>query len=121
MASEVIDSLRRKALEAYDRIHPSPRARLRLELLRSGRFAPTSFPPFPQSLRGDTQGAVELARRVLPGDRRRKFDHRVLAKVAMHLLEEVVVDVAVREGDSVGVLWGWPARRNLRAAQLSKS
>jgi len=68
---------------------------------RSLLFSPE---PLPKSLRGDAQGTVELARRVLPSDHRRELDERVVAEEATDPREQVVGNVAVREGDGVGVL-----------------
>jgi hypothetical protein len=57
----------------------------------------------PEALRWDAERAVEFARRVFPGDDFGEFDDFVVVEDAADAGEEVVVDVAVREGDGIGV------------------
>jgi len=64
----------------------------------------------PESLRWHTKGAIELARGILPGDSRRQLDDLVVVEVLLHSAEELVVNVAVGEGDGVGVFEGGPIR-----------
>jgi hypothetical protein len=58
----------------------------------------------PQALGGDAQGTVELAGGVLPSDGHGELDDSLVGEVVAEAGEEVVVDVAVGEGDRVGVL-----------------
>lgn len=60
----------------------------------------------PQPLCRDAEGAIELAGGVFPGDGHRQLDDSVVGVVLAEAGEELVVDVAVGEGDRVGVFEG---------------
>ena len=62
----------------------------------------------PQPLRGHAQGAVELARRVLPSDDRSQLYQGVVAEVFAHAFKKVISDVPVRERDGIRVLQRCP-------------
>jgi hypothetical protein len=61
----------------------------------------TSF--LPKFLRADAESAVELGRRILPGDDLREFDDRVLVEVLSEARKELVADVAAGDRHPVGV------------------
>src|SRR5215210_7376556 len=68
------------------------------------RLSSLSVLSLPESLGRYPQSPVELAGGVLPGDHRRKLDHGVFVEDGPHVLEELVIDVPIGEGDGVGVL-----------------
>src|SRR5690606_10520197 len=62
--------------------------------------------PAAKSLRRDTERAVELARHVLEGDERRKFDERILVEMPPEAGEQRIIDLAVRQRHRLGVVEG---------------
>src|SRR5882672_6110 len=67
----------------------------------------------PEPLRWDAERPVEARGRVLPRDDHRQLRDGVVVVVSLHAREELVVDVAVRLGDRVGVF----ERHLLRVAE----
>src|SRR2546426_585803 len=68
---------------------------------------------FPEPLRWDAERPVEARGRVLPRDDHRQLGDGVVVEVPLHAREELVVDVAVRLSDRVGVF----ERHLLRVAE----
>jgi hypothetical protein len=51
----------------------------------------------------DTQGAIELARGVLPGDYRGEFYYLVIIELGLNAFEEVVIDVTITQRHRIGI------------------
>jgi hypothetical protein len=62
-----------------------------------------AFAPIPQVLTRHSQRSIELARGVLPGDRRREFDEFIIAELFAETFEQLIPDVAIAERHRVGV------------------
>jgi hypothetical protein len=63
--------------------------------------ATDSFTPFPKLLRRDSQGPIEFAGGVFPGNYGRKFDYLVVVIKGPQLCIQLVVYIAVTQRDAV--------------------
>jgi hypothetical protein len=57
----------------------------------------------PQLLRRDAEGAIKLARGILPGDDHGDLNDLVVAEKLSDTSEEFVIDIAAGDGHGIGV------------------